>query len=759
VKITPAHDPNDYEVGLRQTLGMQNIMNPDGTLNDSDRIPKAYRGLTMKKAREKVVADLEALGLLDRIEDREIEVAHSDRSKTAIEPYLADQWFVKMSDHDDGRPGLAQTAMDAVSDGRVQITPTRYAKSYLDWLSEKRDWPVSRQLWWGHRIPVWTIRQSNFGPERDSQAESDRVIDALNAFASAFDIQSELWIKPVALWSDQFYVCAGSDKAEAALRGLYKRRHVDPADDPAPGDRLQLDTDAKQKAVETLKAVVADVDDQDEGVLDTWFSSALWPHSTLGWPEKTPELAEFYPTSVLLTSRDIITLWVARMVLTGLYNVGSIPFHQVYIHPKILDGFGETMSKSKGNGVDPLDVIAKFGADSLRFALASMATETQDVRMPVEFECPHCLKSIEQTHKNRILPRVKCKHCDKEFSTQWAKSAEDIALLRGAVISERFEVARNFCNKLWNASRFALMNLEGYTFAPVDIDKLTIEDRWVLSRLSTVTAQVTAAIESFRFADAARVLYDFAWDEFCSFYVEMIKTRLQDPASRPVAQRVLAYTLDTLLRLLHPMVPFVTEEVWHLLSAVAPSRGLTAVQPISECIAVASWPAVDAGLQNAAIEEQFAKFQQLLGGLREVRARQNIAPKTPIRFAVRCDAATVSLLQPMEPYFAAMAGATATAWGPEVESPALSANFNSADCEVFVDLAEHIDIGAEISRNEKELEKIAGFIAAKEKKLSNESFVSRAPADVITREREQLEELHTRQKSTEQALAELRKKR
>jgi valyl-tRNA synthetase len=260
------------------------------------------------------------------------------------------------------------------------------------------------------------------------------------------------------------------------------------------------------------------------------------------------------------------------MVITGLYNVGEVPFDEVFIHPKILDAYGETMSKMKGNGVDPVDVIEKFGADALRFGLAYLTTETQDFRMPVEFECPHCHKLIEQTKENRTRPRLKCKHCGKEFSTQWAEKEADKALPRGAVVSERFELARNFCNKLWNASRFALMNLEGYVPGAVADEDLLIEDRWILSRLSTVTQETTAALAEYRYADAAKSLYGFAWDEFCSFYVEMVKARLSEPTARPTAQRVLAHTLDTLLRLLHPMVPFVTEEVWQLLAQAAPCR-------------------------------------------------------------------------------------------------------------------------------------------------------------------------------------------
>ena len=521
VKITPAHDPNDYEVGLRQGLPMINILNFDGTLNEN---AGPYQGLTVQKARQAVVADLEEQGLLAKTEDREIELAHSDRSKTPIEPLLTDQWFVKM-DH------LAQTAMDAVSDGRVKIIPERYAKSYLDWLGEKRDWPISRQLWWGHQIPIWT-RQGQKWTDAEIEeyglrhrfASTDTLIESASeelVFQGRFDPESK----------------------ETTIFACVAPGHTDIE------DRLEA------------RGFV-----REQDVLDTWFSSALWPHSTLGWPDETPELAYYYPTSVLITSRDIISLWVARMVITGLYNVGEIPFHDVFIHPKILDGYGEGMSKTKGNGVDPIDVIEKFGADALRFGLAYLTTETQDIRMPVEFECPHCQKLIEQTKENRVRPRVKCKHCGKEFSTQWAEKPADKALPRGAVVSERFELARNFCNKLWNASRFTLMNLEGYTpGAAADAD-LLLEDRWILSRLATVTQETTAALADYRYADAAKSLYGFAWDEFCSFYVEMVKARLSDAAARPTAQRVLAHTLDTILRLLHPMIPFVTEEVWQLLA-------------------------------------------------------------------------------------------------------------------------------------------------------------------------------------------------
>lgn len=483
-------------------------------------------------------------------------------------------------------------------------------------------------------------------------------------------------------------------------------------------------------------------------MLDTWFSSALWPHSTLGWPEQTDDLKYFYPTNVLITSRDIITLWVARMVLAGLHNVGEVPFREVYIHPKILDGHGEGMSKSKGNGVDPVDVMEKFGADSLRFALAYLTTETQDIRVPVEFECPHCNKLIEQTKKNRILPRIKCKHCGGEFSTQWAEKPADKALPRGAVVSDRFELGRNFCNKLWNASRFTLMNLAGYTPAAVADDELLVEDRWILSRLSTVTQQVTDCLAEYKYADAARALYDFAWDEFCSFYVEMVKRRLQDESSRPSAQRVLAHTLDVLLRLLHPIIPFVTEEVWQLLGEIAPMRGLAEPHSAAESIMIAPWPEADSSWQDEHIEAQFARFQEVLRAVRDIRGRQNVPPKQEIDFSVRCDADTAELLRPMETYFAGMAGACVTDLGTDVEPPALSANVTLPGIEVFIDLAELIDIEAEIARKKQELEKLERLIAAKRKKLENKNFIERAPAVVVQKEKDGLAELEDQHAAT-----------
>ncbi len=706
VKITPAHDTNDYEVGLRCHLPMVNILNPDGTLNAQ---AGPYQGLTIAAARKRVVADLEELGLLGEIEDREIELAHSDRSKTPIEPYLADQWFVRMDE-------LAQSAMDAVSDGRVRMIPPRYAKGYHDWLSEKRDWPVSRQLWWGHQIPIWSRACA-------TSKECDACCADLAALpgSTAGDI----------VYSVEYPQSQDTDGLFATIHACVKEEAPDLED-----------------MVEQLGFV------REQDVLDTWFSSALWPHSTLGWPEQTPELSYFYPTSTLITSRDIITLWVARMVLMGLNNMGEVPFREVFIHPKILDGHGETMSKSKGNGVDPLDVIQKFGADALRFGLAYLTTDTQDVRMPVQFECPHCDTLVDQTVKNRQLPVIECKNCKKPFSTQWAAGTEYADVPRGAVVSERFELARNFGNKLWNASRFALMNLQGFTAGPVPDAELAIEDRWILSRLATVTQQVTDSLDAYRYSEAARAVYDFAWDEFCSFYVEMAKERFTGD-SATVARRVLAHTLDTLLRLLHPMIPFITEEVWQMLGQVAPERGLPRPQEATKHLMAAAWPVANTQAQDPQIERQFARFQAVLGALREIRSRQGIAPRQSIEFCVRCDAETRALLQPMEAYFESMARATNVGWGSDVSPPATSAAVNLPGMEVFVDLKDFIDVDAERSRLQKEVERLTRSIAGREAKLANRNFVERAPADVVEKERQTLQAMREQLSSAQSALDEL----
>ena len=726
VKVTPAHDPNDYICGLRNDLEMINILNPEGTLNEN---AGKYEGMKVQDARKKVVEDMEQQGFFKDVEERKIDLAHSDRSKTPIEPYLSDQWFVKMDD-------LAEGAIQAVNEGRVTFYPARYAKTYLDWLGEKRDWCISRQLWWGHRIPIWYCETCSEEDLKSAFGDRDDV-------CWSRDDENQSWL-----------ICSEVDLEDGAL-------------------------DSRHNLI------------QDEDVLDTWFSSALWPHSTLGWPEadhnpplngqpdesggdENKVLDYFYPGSVLVTSRDIITLWVARMVLTGLYNMGDIPFSRVCVHPKILDGFGQTMSKSKGNGVDPMDLIEKYGTDGVRFTIASFAGETQDVRLPMQYECPHCdgppiPQSLDgegpmvkpQTLKKKLRgasgkPLMKCPNCKKESQFSTPQYDPDPGEPVARMVSERFDYGRNFCNKLWNASRFVLLNLADSAVRPVSDDQLAVEDHWILSRLSSVTQTVTNELDVYHFDRAARTLYDFAWDEFCSFYIEMVKERLQDEEQKQVAGCVLAHTLDSLLRLLHPMMPFITEEVWQLFAKIVPQRGLTKLQPAAASIMIAPWPEADLSRQNREIEKKFSHFQAVLGAIREIRSRQNIAPKEKLEFCVRCDQQIADLLNPMEPYFNSMANASSTGWGTSVETPKPNGTIGLPGIEVFVDLQGFIDIEAEIERNEKQKEKLLGFIQGKEKKLSNANFVDRAPADVVQKERDSLAEQREQLLTVEAALKELR---
>ncbi|MCA9083531.1 MAG: valine--tRNA ligase [Planctomycetaceae bacterium] len=729
VKVTPAHDPNDYACGLRNDLPMINIMNPDGTINDEGG---EFAGLDRYEARKAIVAKMEELGHFDGVEDRKIPMKYSDRSKTPIEPFLSDQWFVKMDE-------LAQSAMDAVDDGRVRIFPQRYAKTYMDWLGEKRDWCISRQLWWGHRIPIWSKPATN----EQISAHGNGSLFELSEFGNTSQIAAVV------------------------------------ADGVMPGDKIILVcvADGCPEIEANLEAAGFQ---QDPDVLDTWFSSALWPHATLGWPDSdhNPPLADdsenrtlktensrnevldfFYPGSVLVTSRDIITLWVARMVLTGLYNMGDVPFKHVYIHPKILDGFGQTMSKSKGNGVDPLELISKYGTDAVRFTIASLCGETQDVRLPIGYECPHCETIVEPKQykmgaqtvvvpqtlqgefpfpKDAPKPTLKCPKCKKEsqFSTPLYDPDADATVAR--IVSERFDYGRNFCNKLWNACRFAFMNLEGYTPGDIDTAALQMEDEWILSRLATTAREVTTQLERYHFDQATRTIRDFTWNEFCDWYLEMIKPRLKDQAARPQAQRMLVFVTDTLLRLLHPFAPFITEELWHKLNELAPQRGYPSPVSVSESVMVASWPDLNDGLISAELEARFEKLQQLIVSVRNIRALYKISPREPLKLFMKCPPEMAAQLQAVADQFDNLSKTMLAAAGLEVNRPGASANITLDGAEGYIPLEGLIDLAAERDRLQKEVQKVSGFIDGSRKKLSNEGFVKNAPANVVDGIRESL---------------------
>jgi valyl-tRNA synthetase len=702
VKVTPAHDPNDYAAGLRHGLAMINILNPDGTINANGG---PYAGLDRYEARERVTADMEKLGLFEGREDRDIDLAHSDRSKTPIEPYLSDQWFVKMAD-------LAQAAMDAVNDGRVRFFPARYARTYLDWLGEKRDWCISRQLWWGHRIPIWYARC----PETELK----------KAFGDRSDVVWRLDEE-----NGQWLICGLEDLPPDAL-----------------GPKYPLE--------------------QDPDVLDTWFSSALWPHSTLGWPgpalpdrpagSQNPDwntMRYYYPTNVLVTSRDIITLWVARMVITGLYNVGEVPFRHVYIHPKILDAFGETMSKSKGNGIDPLDIIERYGTDALRFYMVYLSTETQDTRLPVANVCPHCdaLVPVKQEHMYMRTRKVTCPSCKKPFRPGGPWPAPDPDLPTAKQASERFDIGRNFANKLWNAARFLLLNLEGYTPGALRVEELPLEDRWILSRLATTTRAVTEHLEGYRFSEVARTVYDFTWSEFCDWYVEMSKDRLRDPAGRPVVQRVLAGILDMILRLVHPIMPFVAESIWQALAEAAFERGLPAPEPAAESVVIAPWPELPRAWQDPGIEQRLARMQELVKAVREIRNHYMVDLKTALDVSVRCSPETAEDFRALQPFIATLAGVGRLECGPEVAKPAQAASHVHPEFTAYVSLVGLIDVAAEIKRLEKQLADKRKHLQSAQAKLENPNFASKAPAEVVQQQHDLVADL---QKQIEALTANLR---
>jgi valyl-tRNA synthetase len=681
VKVTPAHDPNDYQTGLRHKLPMVNLMNDDGTFNAN---AGPYAGLPGRKVRQRVVEDLETQGLLVKVEPYANRVGISDRSKTPIEPYLSDQWFVRMGDNPDGTPGFAQQAIDAVASGRVKVHPERYAKSYTDWLAEKRDWCISRQLWWGHRIPVWRRSQSG---------ETAPVAPAG---------PPEAWDHPGIAYSCEFL------------------------DDGALVEQVCVAPLGEAEEAGLIARLEAEGFTQDPDVLDTWFSSALWPHSTLGWPEDTPELRKYYPTSVLTTSRDIITLWVARMVIFGQFNMGDVPFHHVFIHPVIQDGKGRRMSKTAGNGIDPVDIIDRYGADALRFTLAVSATETQDLRMPVE--------------KARLPDG------------------------RTVNTSERFEQGRTFPNKFWNAARFALMNLEGFNHLELPhyfqhaLHVAAKEDSWIIRRLAKTARAVTEALENFQFSDVARTLRDFTWNDFCDWYIEMVKARLRDPDPnvRRTAQTILVFVLDGLCRLLHPVIPFVTEQVWQALNHVVPERfdpNQERYLPAKESVCVAQWPDFSRYPETEGTAEQtIGLWQEVTKSIRNLRAERNVPASAKVAPILIARGETADFLRMGEPYIRALSSAASLTITENAERPAESAVAVLPEVEVILPLGGLIDKEAEAARHRKTLADIDRQLAGHQGKLNNAAFVANAPPAVVEQTRAKVGELLAQRAAVEELL-------
>ncbi len=621
VKVTPAHDPNDFMIGERHNLPRINVMNEDATM--SAEAPEKYRGLTRDDCRDVLVQELESQGLLEKVEDHLHAVGHCYRCHTTIEPWLSDQWFVRMR----------ELAGDAIkiqenTEKKIHFHPDRWESFYLQWLENARDWCISRQIWWGHRIPVWYCTDPSDGNQRTN-------------------------CPPI----------------------------------------VARDTPAKCPHCGGTNLV------QDEDVLDTWFSSALWPFSTLGWPEETAPLASYYPTATLVTDRGIIYFWVARMVMMGLKMMGEVPFSDVYIHGTILDEQGRKMSKSLGNGIDPIDVIEKYGADAMRYSLMVLSTEGQDLKLS----------------------------------------------------ESKFEMGRNFCNKLWNAARFAMMNLEDIPDkAPAD-KFLNLADRWILNRLSHVTLNMREALDDFKFSVAAQTLYQFVWNEFCDWYVEAAKLHLNDkdnPEARAATQHTLRRVLTDILKLAHPFLPFITEEIWgHLM----PEEGM---------LITSHYPKTEKPRFEDEADAFAAVIMEPVEAIRNIRGESNVDPKRRIPLAIASfqDKHTAKFSEEAPRYVEHLARVdrlVSVSAGHEPEEIKKAATGVTQSQTTYIPYAGLIDIEAERARLSKEIARAESEIEAVDRKLGNESFTSRAPADIVKREREKKEEAEARLEKLRKALAAL----
>jgi len=612
VKVTPAHDPNDFAMGLRHKLEQVNVLNEDGTMNEN---AGSYEGMDRYECREALLEELRQRQAIERTEAHQHSVGHCYRCHCVVEPYLSDQWFVKM------RP-LADPALKASDDGRVTFHPPRWKRVYESWLENVRDWCISRQIWWGHRIPAWHC-------------------DACGA---------------VTVERTDPTACASCGSADIR---------------------------------------------QDEDVLDTWFSSSLWPFSTLGWPDKTPLLDRYYPTSVLVTDRGIIYFWVARMVMMGLEMMDRVPFDDVYIHGTILDEIGRKMSKSLGNGIDPIEVIEKYGADAMRFSLIMLTVEGQDVKLSVD----------------------------------------------------KFEMGRNFANKVWNAARFALINLDAGEGAE---GELAIEDRWILSRLEETVAKVTGALDEFRFNEAVRALYEFTWREFCDWYLEIVKPRMADPSPGP-ARKVLAHVVDAILRMLHPFMPFVTEEIWQHLRERAERGDLDWEGVTFEAeLMRAHWPKSEPERRDPEAEQTLGLIQDIIRAVRNIRAKLNVPERKPLRAVISVpDEATGRMLGDHARILCDFGYIEKANIGVGLSRPPQCATEVIGGIEVFVPLAGLLDVGEERNRLMKRIENEEARLNGVLKKLANRNFVERAPKDVVARERERQAEIEEQIRKLRASLEEL----
>ncbi|MDR9432908.1 MAG: valine--tRNA ligase [Spiribacter sp.] len=649
LKITPAHDFNDYQVGLRHGCEPINVLTGDACINDN--APEAYRGLDRFAAREQIVADFKALGLLEGIEPHTLMVPRCDRTGAIVEPYLTYQWFVDLTREQqaDGRAGgwqaITQPAINAVRNGDIRFTPENWTKTYYNWLEDIQDWCISRQLWWGHRIPAW------------------------------YDSEGNVYV----------------GRTEAQVR-----------------ERYQLNTAL------TLN--------QDPDVLDTWFSSALWPFSTLGWPQDTAELATFYPTNVLVTGFDIIFFWVARMIMMGLKFQGTVPFREVYIHGLVRDASGAKMSKSKGNVLDPIDIVDGIDIEAL------VEKRTTGLMQPKQ------APAIEKQTRSEFPNGIAAHGTDALRFTfaSLATTGRDVVFDMG-----RVDGYRNFCNKLWNAARFVLMNTEEQDCGGNGGElALGSAERWIISRLQSTARSVTEALNSYRMDIAAQAIYEFLWDEYCDWYLELCKPVLQGEihSDRQRGTRhTLVTVLEAVLRLAHPIMPFITEEIWQRLAPLAGVRG--------ETIMKQPFPCADPNREDASAEAEIDWLQRFILGIRRIRGEMDIAPAK--RLPVLLQNASALDQQRVEHHREALdflARLTSITWLEPDEQAPESALALVDRLEIRVPMAGLIDKAAELTRLAKERSRLAADLTRTEGKLGNANFVDRAPAEVVKREREKLEQ-------------------
>jgi valyl-tRNA synthetase len=598
VKVTPAHDPVDFEIGIRHNLPFVQVIDFDATMT-AEAGP--FAGQDRYEARKNLVEELKRLGLIVKTEDYVVPLGHCQRCDTVLEPLISKQWFVKMMP-------LATPAMGAVEYGLMKIVPERFNKVYMDWLENIHDWCISRQLWWGHRIPVWYC--DNCGQMSVSR--------------------------------EDITVCSHCDSTEIH---------------------------------------------QDEDVLDTWFSSWLWPFSTLGWPEVTPDLLRYYPTSVMETGYDIIFFWVARMAMAGMHFLGTIPFHTIYLHGLVRDAKGEKMSKSKNNVVDPIDVMDQYGTDALRFTLATSSSPGNDMKL----------------------------------------------------VPERIIGNRNFANKIWNASRFVLMttsDIGGGIPAIDEVQPSTLADRWILSRLAKLTGEVTRLIEEFQLGEAGRQINEFFWSDYCDWYVEIAKVQMQgDEAARRATSGILRAVLDQSMRLLHPYMPFVTEEVWQYLYRTSePDQG----QWPASALIVAPWPQANRQAMNDEAEREFGLLQEVITRIRDARNQMNVEParRVPVIMAA---GSQVAMLEAQAPLIEFLARTEKPQLHAQLsQKPEQSMSLLAESVEIYLPLAGLLDIGKELGRLDKEIAQSQQEIVRLQGKLGNEAFVSKAKPEVVEKEREKL---------------------